>query len=71
MRTAIVTSPETDRIKAMTSSGISFMACDNTRSRMAKTEGHEIPLLMEATVVSSGAARLVELQEKGWSYVRP
>jgi intracellular sulfur oxidation DsrE/DsrF family protein len=28
-------------------------------------------LIAEATVVPSGVVRLMELQEQGWSYVRP
>ena len=28
-------------------------------------------ILSEATIVPSGVVRLMELQEKGWSYVRP
>jgi intracellular sulfur oxidation DsrE/DsrF family protein len=28
-------------------------------------------VLSEAVIVPSGVVRLIELQEKGWSYVRP
>jgi uncharacterized protein len=31
----------------------------------------KVPLIAEATVVPSGVVRLMELQEQGWSYVRP
>lgn len=67
------TSPVKDRIRALSerSSSISFAACDNTRSRMSQTESREIPLVAQATVVASGVVRLLELQEKGWAYVRP
>lgn len=50
---------------------IQFSACGNTRGKMAKKEGMEIPLISEAVQVPSGVVRLIELQEKGWSYVRP
>lgn len=33
--------------------------------------GKEIPLLEEATVVPSGVVRLAELQEQGYTCVRP
>jgi intracellular sulfur oxidation DsrE/DsrF family protein len=38
---------------------------------MEKTEGKEVPILSEAALVPSGVVRLMELQEKGWSYIRP
>jgi hypothetical protein len=39
--------------------------------RKAWKEGQPITVLSEAVVVPSGVVRLMELQEKGWSYVRP
>ena len=67
------TSPVKDRIKSIAESrpSILFNACDNTRENMAKAENKEIPLVLQATVVKSGVVRVMELQEQGWSYVRP
>jgi intracellular sulfur oxidation DsrE/DsrF family protein len=67
------TSPVKERVKAIAgkSPAISFKACDNTRENMGKAEAKTIPLVAEATLVKSGVVRLMELQEKGWSYVRP
>jgi intracellular sulfur oxidation DsrE/DsrF family protein len=69
------TSPVQDRIrrlKDMVFPGkIIFSACDNTKQGMEKTEGHAISILPDATIVPSGVVRLMELQEQGWSYVRP
>jgi uncharacterized protein len=69
------TSPVQDRIKHfkdMVFPGkIQFSACNNTRQGMEKAEGHAIALLPDATVVPSGVVHLMELQEQGWSYVRP
>lgn len=69
------TSPVKDRIKhikeASFPSKIQFSACNNTKQGMEKKEGHAISVVPEATVVSSGAVRLIELQEKGWTYLRP
>lgn len=67
------TSPVKDRIRslAQTSRSISFAACDNTRMNMSRVEQKEIPLIAQATTVSSGVVRVMELQEQGWSYVRP
>jgi intracellular sulfur oxidation DsrE/DsrF family protein len=69
------TSPVKDRIKNLKDlafpSKIQFSACNNTKEGMEKKEGHPINVLSEAVVVPSGVVRLMELQEKGWSYLRP
>jgi uncharacterized protein len=67
------TSPVKARIKSIKEStpAISFKACGNTQENMHKAENKEIPLVPEATVVKSGVVRVMELQEKGWTYVRP
>ena len=67
------TSPVKDRIKAImaNSSFISFMACGNTQEIMGKAEHKEIPLISQATLVKDGVVRVMELQEQGWTYVRP
>ncbi len=67
------TSPVKERVKVMSIEypGLRFSACENTRAGMAKREGKEIPLVSEATPVPSGVIRLIELQEQGWSYLRP
>ena len=69
------TSPVKDRIKSMKASKIggevSFSACHNTQMAMEKKEGHPIPIIPEATVVPAGVVRLTQLQEAGWSYIRP
>jgi intracellular sulfur oxidation DsrE/DsrF family protein len=38
---------------------------------MTKNEGKEVPLITQAKVTKSGVVRLMELQEQGWSYLRP
>jgi intracellular sulfur oxidation DsrE/DsrF family protein len=69
------TSPVQERIKRLKDivfpGKIQFSACNNTRQGMEKAEGHAIPILTDATVVPSGVVHLMELQEQGWSYVRP
>jgi intracellular sulfur oxidation DsrE/DsrF family protein len=67
------TSPVKDRIKAIAEKtrSISFMACGNTQENMHKAEHKEIPLISQATLVKSGVVRVMELQEQGWTYVRP
>lgn len=50
---------------------VAFAACGNTMRKMTQKEGKKIPIMSEAKNVPSGVVRLIELQEKGWSYVRP
>jgi len=68
-------SPVQERIKHLKElvfpGKIQFSACNNTKQGMEKKEGHAISILPEATIVPSGVVRLMELQEQGWSYVRP
>jgi len=67
------TSPVKARIKAIAEStpSISFEACSNTRENMSRSESKEVPLISEAKVVKSGVVRVMELQEQGWTYVKP
>jgi len=67
------TSPVKDRLKAITEKipSISFKACANTQENMHKSEKKEIPLVSQAKLVKSGVVRVIELQEQGWTYVRP
>jgi len=69
------TSPVKDRLKQISElsfpSQIKFSACNNTKEGMEKLEGHPITIVTQANLVPSGAVRLMELQEDGWSYLKP
>jgi uncharacterized protein len=67
------TSPVKARIKSMseTMPELTFSACENTRENMTKAEAKSIPLISQAKLVKAGVVRLMELQEQGWSYLRP
>ena len=67
------TSPVKTRIKSMSESmpGLTFSACGNTRENMTKVEAKEVPLVSQAKVTEAGVVRLMELQERGWAYLRP
>jgi len=69
------TSPVKDRIAHLKDyafpSTIRFSACNNTRQNMEKSEGHPIEIIKEASIVPSGVVHAMELQEQGWSYLRP
>lgn len=66
-------SPVKDRLDvlAMTQPNVRFDACHNTLKSMEKAAGHPLALLPEAHLVPAGVIRLVELEEQGWSYIRP
>jgi intracellular sulfur oxidation DsrE/DsrF family protein len=67
------TSPVKARLEemALSTPEVSFKACGNTQERMHKAENKDIPIVRQAEVVKSGVVRVMELQEKGWSYVKP
>src|SRR5271165_1871706 len=67
------TSPVKDRLAAMAGSmkNVTFSGCGNTLANQSKMENKEISLVPQARVVPTGIARVVELEEGGWSYVRP
>jgi intracellular sulfur oxidation DsrE/DsrF family protein len=68
-------SPVKDRIKhirEMAPPGkVVFSVCNNTKMGAEKTEGHAVFILPDAAMVPSGVVHLMDLQEQGWSYVRP
>jgi intracellular sulfur oxidation DsrE/DsrF family protein len=66
-------SPVKARIASMVRQNprLSFVACGNTQASQSKSEGKEIALLSQAKVVPSGVVRLIELQEQGYTYIRP
>ena len=67
------TSPVKEEIRALrkTLPQLAFGACNNTKTGMEKREGKPLSLIPEATLVPAGVVRLVELQEQGYSYVKP
>jgi intracellular sulfur oxidation DsrE/DsrF family protein len=67
------TSPVKARIETMALSNpeISFKACGNTRESMHKTESKDIAIIPQAEVVTSGVVHIMELEEQGWTYVKP
>ena len=67
------TSPVKKRVSNLAASqdGLSFYACSNTRERMEKAEGKTLTIMVEASMVSSGIAEIMELQIQGWNYIKP
>jgi uncharacterized protein len=67
------TSPVKDRLSAMVGGekNVTFTGCGNTLANQSKLENKNISLVPEARIVPAGIARVVELEEQGWTYVRP
>jgi intracellular sulfur oxidation DsrE/DsrF family protein len=67
------TSPVKQRIAqmALEEPSIVFIACANTQANQSKAENKQITLISEAKVMPSGVVRLMELQSKGYAYIRP
>lgn len=67
------TSPVKDRLAEFAKSmkNVTFTGCGNTLANQSKQENKSITLVPEARIVPAGIARIVELEEQGWTYVRP
>lgn len=67
------TSPVKERLAALGSKfqHITVSGCENTLNAQSKQENKAISLLPEARIVPTGIARIVELEEQGWTYIRP
>lgn len=67
------TSPVKQRIIAFTESmpNVSFAACGNTIETMKKNEKKDVVILPKIKIIEAGVTRIMELQEQGWSYIRP
>jgi len=62
---------QADRVASLAKSDITFSACGNTMKKIAKKKGKEPALIDGVKVVTAGVVRLMELQEQGYSYIRP
>ena len=67
------TTPVAGRLKSFAQGmpNVKFQACDNTLTGMTKKEGKKPPLVTNANLVPAGVVRLMELNEKGWTIIRP
>jgi len=64
-------SKQATRVKSLALQNITFSACGNTMKKMKKKSG-KMPVLTEGVqVVNAGVSRIMVLQEKGYSYIRP
>ncbi len=64
-------SPASKRVPDIAMQNITFSACQNTMNKIHKKSGKEVTLVDGVQVVQAGVLRIMELQEQGYSYVRP
>lgn len=61
-----------DRITGLAGDGVKFNACGNTVRKVTKKRKGKAPKLhAAATVVPAGVIRIIELQEQGYTLIRP
>jgi len=64
-------SKQADRVKSLAVQEITFSACHNTMKGVKRKTG-KMPVLLEGVgMVTAGVARIIELQEQGYAYIRP
>ncbi|VAW67217.1 Blr3520 protein homolog, hypothetical protein [hydrothermal vent metagenome] len=59
------------RISSLNGSGVQFSACKNTIAGFTKKLGHKPVLVSEATPVSAGVVRIIDLTSQGYTLVKP
>ena len=59
------------RVGSLAVQGIKFSACGNTMKKIKKKKGKAPKLVDGVKVVPGGVGRIIALQEKGYSYIRP
>lgn len=64
-------SKQAARVKSLALQNITFSACGNTMNKIAKKTGKKPKLVEGVGVVKAGVARIMALQEDGYSYIRP
>jgi intracellular sulfur oxidation DsrE/DsrF family protein len=64
-------SAQKERVASLAMQDITFSACGNTMKKVAKKSGKKPMLIEGVQVVPAGVIRIMELQEQGYSYIRP
>lgn len=59
------------RVKSLAMQNITFSACGNTMAKIEKKTGKKPQLVEGVGTVKAGVARILALQEDGYSYIRP
>jgi uncharacterized protein len=64
-------SPASKRVPSLAMQNITFSACGNTQSKIEQKTGAKVVLVDGVQIVQAGVLRIMQLQEQGYSYVRP
>ena len=64
-------SRQVKRVESLALQDISFSACLNSIEKLESVSGSKVELLEGVGTVRAGVARIIELQEDGYSYIRP
>jgi intracellular sulfur oxidation DsrE/DsrF family protein len=64
-------STQASRVTSLAMQDITFSACGNTMKKVAKKSGKMPKLLEGVGQVTAGVARIMELQQQGYAYIRP
>lgn len=62
---------QASRIRSLLIQDVIFHACGNTLDTIERKSGDRPVLIEGVEVVQAGAARILELQEQGYGYLRP
>jgi intracellular sulfur oxidation DsrE/DsrF family protein len=62
---------QSKRVKSLAVQNIVFSACENTMKKIEKKTGKKPKLTEGVGTVPAGVARILELQEQGYAYLRP
>lgn len=63
--------PDSMRVTQLSMMGVTFSACSVTMKKATKATGKEPKLIDGVRVVPGGVVRIMELQQQGWTYIRP
>ena len=64
-------SKQAARVESLALQEIQFSACGNTMKKVAQKSGKMPQLLEGVDEVTAGVARIMELQQQGYAYIRP
>ena len=64
-------SGQASRVESLAQQDIPFSACGNTMKKVAEKSGKMPKLLAGVDQVNAGVARIMELQQQGYAYIRP
>lgn len=64
-------SKQAPRVSSLAVQGVKFSACGNTIKVVTKKKGKAPKLAKGVNVVPAGVIRIMELQEQGYSYIKP